>query len=219
MLRRWRKKASTAAKPKPSSDVPSGHLADVPSGHLAVCVGASSRRFVVRATYLNHPAFGKLLDQAQEEYGYANSGPLAIPCDEVLFEELLGYLGRTESGDDKWVVGELTAESSRLDERDEGSESLGDLEASAEAFDVGELVEDDDYDVAFRLGPLKNQHRSALGYPSLLAIGCRWKLVFSIWERNWLELRLARDGRAERRGEGGKEKVEADSALYSLALL
>ncbi|KAI8549524.1 hypothetical protein RHMOL_Rhmol06G0031400 [Rhododendron molle] len=97
MLQRWRKKASTAAGRAPS-DVPSGHLADVPSGHLAVCVGANSRRFVVRAAYLNHPAFGKLLDQAQEEYGYVNSGPLAIPCDEVLFEELLGYLGQTESG-------------------------------------------------------------------------------------------------------------------------
>ncbi|KAG5543047.1 hypothetical protein RHGRI_015960 [Rhododendron griersonianum] len=97
MLRRWRKKAAAAARGTPS-DVPSGHLADVPSGHLAVCVGASNRRFVVRTTYLNHPAFGKLLDQAQEEYGYANSGPLAIPCDEVLFEEFLGYLGRTESG-------------------------------------------------------------------------------------------------------------------------
>ncbi|KAE9456971.1 hypothetical protein C3L33_11129, partial [Rhododendron williamsianum] len=122
MLRRWRKKAAAAARGTPS-DVPSGHLADVPSGHLAVCVGASNRRFVVRTTYLNHPAFGKLLDQAQEEYGYANSGPLAIPCDEVLFEEFLGYLGRTESvvnieygaesrhikGDGQWL-GELAAQ-------------------------------------------------------------------------------------------------------------
>lgn len=81
MLRRWRKKATAAARRTPSP---------VPSGHVAVCVGASSKRFVVRTTYLNHPAFEELLDQAQEEYGFVNSGPLAIPCDETFFEELIG---------------------------------------------------------------------------------------------------------------------------------
>ncbi|XP_041020041.1 auxin-induced protein 6B-like [Juglans microcarpa x Juglans regia] len=88
MLRRWRSKARMSANRIPS---------DVPSGHVAVCVGTSCRRFVVRATYLNHPVFKKLLVQAEEEYGFNNQGPLAIPCEESLFEEVLRYISRPES--------------------------------------------------------------------------------------------------------------------------
>lgn len=86
MLRRWRKKAAAGRAPS-----------DVPAGHVAITVGPSGRRFVVRTTYLNHPLFKKLLIQAEEEYGFANSGPLAIPCDDSLFEEILRYLARTDS--------------------------------------------------------------------------------------------------------------------------
>ncbi|XP_027094870.1 auxin-induced protein 6B-like [Coffea arabica] len=88
MLRRWRKKASMTAKRLPS---------DIPAGHVAVTVGTDCKRFVVRATYLNHPLFKKLLLQAEEEYGFTNSGPLAIPCDESLFGEVLRYLALSES--------------------------------------------------------------------------------------------------------------------------
>ncbi|XP_059291192.1 protein SMALL AUXIN UP-REGULATED RNA 12-like [Lycium ferocissimum] len=89
MLQCWRKKAATTA----SRRVPT----DVPSGHIVVRVGPSCKRFVVRATYLNHPMFKKLLSQAEEEYGFTNNGPLAIPCDEYLFEELLRRLARSDS--------------------------------------------------------------------------------------------------------------------------
>lgn len=85
MLQRWRKRAAAAA----SSGVSSSTPADVPAGHVAVCVGSSQRRFVVRAAHLNHPAFRRLLSQAEEEYGFAHSGPIVIPCDESLFEEIL----------------------------------------------------------------------------------------------------------------------------------
>ncbi|CAA2993573.1 auxin-induced 10A5-like [Olea europaea subsp. europaea] len=91
MLRQWRKKAAAAISTR--RRIPS----DVPAGHVAVIVGSNYKRFVVRATYLNHPLFKKLLVQAGEEYGFTNSGPLAIPCDESLFEEILRYLARTES--------------------------------------------------------------------------------------------------------------------------
>ncbi|KAI3446208.1 hypothetical protein Pfo_002873 [Paulownia fortunei] len=88
MLRSWRKKATSKAA---SHRLPS----DVPAGHVAVCVGSSCRRFIVRATYLNHPIFRRLLIQAEEEYGFSNcSGPLAIPCDESLFEEILRFVSR-----------------------------------------------------------------------------------------------------------------------------
>ncbi|OMO75366.1 Auxin responsive SAUR protein [Corchorus olitorius] len=89
MLRRWRNKARMSAGRIPS---------DVPAGHVAVCVGTSCRRFVVRATYLNHPVFKKLLVQAEEEYGFTNQGPLAIPCDESVFEEVIRFISRSESG-------------------------------------------------------------------------------------------------------------------------
>lgn len=83
MLLRWRKKARLGAY-------------DVPEGHVAVCVGPTMRRFVVRASYLNHPIFKKLLMQAEEEYGFCNHGPLAIPCDEFEFEEILRVMARPE---------------------------------------------------------------------------------------------------------------------------
>ncbi|XP_019156098.1 PREDICTED: auxin-induced protein 6B-like [Ipomoea nil] len=96
MLRRWRRKAAAAATRSRSSRVPS----DVPAGHVAVTVGSSRRRFVVRATYLNHPIFAKLLSLAEEEYGFAAAaGPLAIPCDESVFEEILRHLAaRSDPG-------------------------------------------------------------------------------------------------------------------------
>ncbi|KAM3289497.1 indole-3-acetic acid-induced protein ARG7-like [Capsicum chacoense] len=89
MLQRWRKKASTTSH----RHVP----IDVPSGHIAITVGTNCKRYVVRATYLNHPMFKKLLSQAEEEYGFTNSGPLAIPCNESFFEELLSHLARFDS--------------------------------------------------------------------------------------------------------------------------
>ncbi|XP_044481291.1 auxin-induced protein 6B-like [Mangifera indica] len=90
-LRRWRNKARMSANHIPPPDVP--------AGHVAVYVGGSYRRFVVRATYLNHPVFWKLLVQAEEEYGFTNQGPLAFPCDESVFEEVLRFVSRSsESG-------------------------------------------------------------------------------------------------------------------------
>nr|CAB3447081.1 unnamed protein product [Digitaria exilis] len=77
-LRRWRSRAAV-----------------VPAGHVAVCVGGASRRFVVRAAHLNHPVFRELLRQAEEEYGFpsgACAGPIALPCDEGLFEHVLRHL-------------------------------------------------------------------------------------------------------------------------------
>ncbi|KAK9002697.1 hypothetical protein V6N11_060280 [Hibiscus sabdariffa] len=88
MLQRWRNKARTSAGRVPS---------DVPAGHMAVCVGTSCRRFVVRATYLNHPIFKKLLIQAEEEYGFSNQGPLAIPCDESVFEEAIRFISMSDA--------------------------------------------------------------------------------------------------------------------------
>jgi SAUR family protein len=92
-LRRWRSRA--AARAAVAAAPPSSAAAVVPAGHVAVCVGGASRRFVVRAAHLNHPVFRELLRQAEEEYGFpsgARAGPIALPCDEGLFEHVLRHL-------------------------------------------------------------------------------------------------------------------------------
>lgn len=71
-------------------------VADIPPGHVAVSVGVNRRRYVVRAKHLNHSIFRLLLKEAEEEYGFSNISPLAIPCDESLFEEIIGVLTRSK---------------------------------------------------------------------------------------------------------------------------
>lgn len=94
MLKQWRRKARVTASFRGSASAP----ADVPAGHVAVNVGAGCKRFIVRATDLNHPIFKKLLSQAAEEYGFSQVGPLTIPCDESVFEEIMKIVSWSESG-------------------------------------------------------------------------------------------------------------------------
>ncbi|XP_010271402.1 PREDICTED: auxin-induced protein X10A-like [Nelumbo nucifera] len=67
---------------------------DVPKGHLAVYVGATQKkRFVVPISYLNHPSFQKLLNRAEEEFGFDHPmGGLTIPCEEEAFIDLTSSL-------------------------------------------------------------------------------------------------------------------------------
>ncbi|CAH2076777.1 unnamed protein product [Thlaspi arvense] len=89
MLKQWQRKAHIGSNTDPVSVVP--------PGHVAVYVGENRRRYVVRAKHLNHPIFRRLLAEAEEEYGFSNVGPLAIPCDESLFEEIISVVTRSES--------------------------------------------------------------------------------------------------------------------------
>ncbi|MQM14760.1 hypothetical protein Taro_047693, partial [Colocasia esculenta] len=57
----------------------------VKKGWLAVRVGLEEddggcRRFMIPISYLYHPQFSRLLEAAQEAYGYHSSGPLKLPC-------------------------------------------------------------------------------------------------------------------------------------------
>ncbi|KAL8267797.1 hypothetical protein R6Q59_001595 [Mikania micrantha] len=90
MLRRWRRRSSSSSPRRLVAT-------DVPAGHVAICVGSNFRRFVVRATYLNHPIFQKLLAEAEEEYGFSTIGTLRIPCEESEFEEILRFLSRPKT--------------------------------------------------------------------------------------------------------------------------
>lgn len=55
---------------------------DVKKGHFMVHIvdDGEWRRFTVELSYLAHPGFLKLLDQAEQEFGFKQTGILAIPC-------------------------------------------------------------------------------------------------------------------------------------------
>ncbi|KAJ3680373.1 hypothetical protein LUZ60_016651 [Juncus effusus] len=65
-----------------------------PKGHLAVYVagdgkdGGSPRRFVVPVVYFNHPLFGELLKEAEEQFGFGQPGGITIPCPVAKFERV-----------------------------------------------------------------------------------------------------------------------------------
>ncbi|XP_062019908.1 auxin-induced protein 15A-like [Rosa rugosa] len=73
---------------------------DVPKGYFAVYVGEEDKkqkRFVIPISYLNHPLFQDLLNQAAEEFGFdppTGNGGLRIPCSESHFLDLTFCLNR-----------------------------------------------------------------------------------------------------------------------------
>ncbi|XP_042475154.1 auxin-responsive protein SAUR50-like [Macadamia integrifolia] len=70
-----------------SSPVPE----DVKEGHFAVIAHdhGEPKRFVVALSYLTHPAFLRLLEQAAEEFGFDQEGTLTIPCRSTELERIL----------------------------------------------------------------------------------------------------------------------------------
>ncbi|KAL1199733.1 Protein SMALL AUXIN UP-REGULATED RNA 9 [Cardamine amara subsp. amara] len=63
---------------------------DVPKkGHFAVYVGHSRARHVIPITFLNHPTFKMMLQEAEEEFGFSQERGLTIPCDQTTFLSLL----------------------------------------------------------------------------------------------------------------------------------
>ncbi|KAJ1422501.1 Small auxin-up RNA [Sesbania bispinosa] len=63
--------------------------AAVPKGYLAVCVGEELKRFIIPTDYLGHEAFQILLREAEEEFGFQQTGVLRIPCEVSVFESIL----------------------------------------------------------------------------------------------------------------------------------
>uniref|UniRef100_A0A1D1ZLC9 Indole-3-acetic acid-induced protein ARG7 n=1 Tax=Anthurium amnicola TaxID=1678845 RepID=A0A1D1ZLC9_9ARAE len=84
--------ARTKSWPGPSEK---GRVA--PEGCLCVRVGAGKERFLIKMEYVNHPVFKTLLEEAEMEYGYANEGPLELPCDVDLFQSLLFEIEQDEA--------------------------------------------------------------------------------------------------------------------------
>ncbi|KAH6780189.1 SAUR-like auxin-responsive protein family [Perilla frutescens var. hirtella] len=66
---------------------------DVPKGHFAVYVGEKRSRYIVPISYLSKPEFQRLLQQAEDEFGFHHHNfGLIIPCDQDVFECLLSML-------------------------------------------------------------------------------------------------------------------------------
>lgn len=61
----------------------------VPKGYLAVCVGEELKRFTIPTEHLGHQAFQILLREAEEEFGFQQTGVLRIPCEVAVFESIL----------------------------------------------------------------------------------------------------------------------------------
>lgn len=70
-----------AARPKPP-----------PKGHLVVYVGRKDvdplYRVLVPVIYFNHPLFGALLREAEQEFGFHQPGGITIPCPIADFESV-----------------------------------------------------------------------------------------------------------------------------------
>ncbi|OWM64914.1 auxin-responsive protein SAUR36-like [Punica granatum] len=76
----------------------------VPKGHLAVYVGQKDgdfRRVLVPVIYFNHPLFGELLREVEEEYGFNQQGGLTIPCGVSEFERVQTRIAAAGCGSHK----------------------------------------------------------------------------------------------------------------------
>ncbi|XP_057805562.1 auxin-responsive protein SAUR36-like [Salvia miltiorrhiza] len=63
----------------------------VPKGHMAVYVGQKDgdfERILVPVVYFNHPLFGDLLKESENEFGFNQPGGLTIPCRISEFERV-----------------------------------------------------------------------------------------------------------------------------------
>ncbi|VFQ87861.1 unnamed protein product [Cuscuta campestris] len=75
--------------------------AAVPKGHLAVYVGRREddfERVLVPVMCFNHPLFGELLRDVEEEFGFSHPGGITIPCRISEFERVRT---RIMEGEDK----------------------------------------------------------------------------------------------------------------------
>ncbi|KAL0436396.1 UNVERIFIED_CONTAM: Auxin-responsive protein SAUR50 [Sesamum radiatum] len=72
---------------------------DVKEGHFAVIAVDDDelKRFVVPLSFLTHPSFLRLLEQAAEEYGFDHDGALTVPCRPTELERILAEQWAEES--------------------------------------------------------------------------------------------------------------------------
>jgi SAUR family protein len=84
--------------------------ATTPKGQVAVYVGSAepggeSMRYVVPVVYFNHPLFGELLREAEEEFGFEHPGGITIPCAASRFERAAAVAAAGGGGGGRKVPG------------------------------------------------------------------------------------------------------------------
>ncbi|XP_062226278.1 auxin-responsive protein SAUR27-like [Phragmites australis] len=79
-----------------------GEAVTTPKGQVAVYVGGASpgesMRYVVPVVYFNHPMFGELLKEAEEEFGFQHPGGITIPCPAARFERAAAVAAAGKKG-------------------------------------------------------------------------------------------------------------------------
>ncbi|XP_066345592.1 auxin-responsive protein SAUR36-like [Miscanthus floridulus] len=78
-----------------------------PKGQVAVYVGGGGEasqwlRYVVPVVYFNHPMFGELLREAEEEFGFQHPGVITIPCPAARFEQAAALAAAGKKGFGRW---------------------------------------------------------------------------------------------------------------------
>ncbi|KAL3730836.1 hypothetical protein ACJRO7_027804 [Eucalyptus globulus] len=86
------KRCSSLGKKLHGYDPEDGLPFDVPKGHFAVYVGESRGRYIVPLSFLSHPDFQCLLQQAEEEFGFDHDMGITLPCEEVVFQSLASII-------------------------------------------------------------------------------------------------------------------------------
>ncbi|XP_047336068.1 auxin-responsive protein SAUR36-like [Impatiens glandulifera] len=109
-----KKKAMSFCSCKPSNSrrgyVPLNNAADddklsvPPKGYMAVYVGQRDgggdgfHEFTIPVIYLNHPLFGELLRESQDEFGFNHPGKITIPCKVSDFENVQTRIAAAAGG-------------------------------------------------------------------------------------------------------------------------
>ncbi|XP_050229004.1 auxin-responsive protein SAUR32 [Mercurialis annua] len=79
-------------------------VTEIKQGHFAVIAvkGGEPKRFIVELEYLTDPAFVKLLEDAEEEYGFQQKGVLSVPCQPEELEMIIGERRRRRRMSTEW---------------------------------------------------------------------------------------------------------------------
>nr|AMQ09540.1 small auxin up regulated protein [Boehmeria nivea] len=90
-IRKLQKRLSILHFTEEGFEVPTTVPDDVKEGHFAVLAmnGSEKKRFVVKIDCLSNSSFLRLLEQAEQEYGFEQSGTLVVPCRPQELEKIL----------------------------------------------------------------------------------------------------------------------------------
>ncbi|KAI0522631.1 hypothetical protein KFK09_005016 [Dendrobium nobile] len=69
----------------------------LPVGWVSIRVGSEKEKFFIRTQWMNHRLFRRLLDEAEEEYGYTTKGSLELPCSVEVFNLVLWEMDQEEA--------------------------------------------------------------------------------------------------------------------------